>query len=202
MYNKRHNPGIDPHLREELKEEILAQLSRPSYDGQTHAAYLQEKEALRRELLQEISRQKGLGLAGPYRDARRETLTRDIMEEARDLNLTPDELYARLAGPARPSWRGRLKGLVTSREGKSFGWGVGLTLAAVLLAPGARRYVRPVARKVVEEVMEAGSRIQRFVSQTREDLEDLVAEAKFQQFGNSAGGTPAEDDAGPGPGEA
>ncbi len=176
---------------EELKKEFKGGLSFPPHDDRVQAAYLRKKEALRRELLQEITRRK----AGRYRD--RAALAREIMEEARESGLTPEELYARLAGPVHPTWRERLKNLVASREGKGFGWGVGLTLAAVLLAPGARRFVRPAARKVVEEVMEAGNRLQRFVTQTREDLEDLVAEAKFHQLANSD----VPDDTGPGAGE-
>jgi len=200
LYYRERRPGMDQRAGEELKKELLAEMSLPSHDGAEQAAWQREKEALRRELLREIARARALEKAPPHRDLRRAALAREIMEEAWESGLPPDELYARLAGPARSSLRGRLKALVASREGKSFGWGVGLTLAAVLLAPGARRLVRPAARKVVEEVMEAGNRLQQFIARTREDLEDLVAEAKFHQMANTE--TPGSgNDAGSDPGE-
>lgn len=199
MYSRRQ-PN-DQQLRDDLKEDILAELSRPPYDERAGAAYAREKEALHRELRRELTRQRAFAQASPQMASRRENLTRDIMEEARDLGLTPEELYARLSVPPNPSLRGRIKGLVTSREGKGFGWGVGITLAAVLLAPTARRWVRPAARKVVEEVIEAGDRIQRSMAQAKEDLEDLVAEARFHQFGNTSGETQNGNAPGPDTGE-
>lgn len=179
LFDRRRNPELDRQLREEVKEEILAELACPPYGGWEQTAYRREKESLRRELLDDLRRS---GPAVPGREA----LKRDIMREAWDMGLTPEELYSRLTGGRAPSWRGQLKGLVTSRQSRSFGWGVGLTLAAVLLAPSARRHARPAARKVLEEAMDVAARAQRFLTEARENLEDLVAEAKFHQLETAA----------------
>jgi len=169
LFERRSYPAHDRRFREELKNEILAELAaRPA----GWRPYPQEKGVRRLEPLEDQRQEKRY----------RENLKREIMRDlyhARPPQAQPwDDVRA--AGP------GRFKQLLASREGRGFGWGVGLTLAAVLLAPGARRYIRPAARKILEEAMEAATRVQRYVTQAKEDLEDLVAEAKFHQMENAA----------------
>jgi len=172
LFEKRTSPGWDRRFKEELKNEILAELSALPPAEPVHP---REKDPRRTAPDWRKSR--------PYREG----LKREIMREIYDLGPPPA-----WAG-GRPVFRGRVKHLLASREGRGFGWGVGLTLAAVLLAPGARRYVRPAARKILEEVMEAAGRVQRYVTQAKEDLEDLVAEARFHQMEEAARETGTPD---------
>jgi hypothetical protein len=64
------------------------------------------------------------------------------------------------------------------------GWGLGLGAAvgAVALAGG----VQPLAKAAVKLGMTAGTRVQEWSAEMREQMDDIVAEAKAEQGGDGA----------------
>jgi hypothetical protein len=71
-----------------------------------------------------------------------------------------------------------LEGVVETLSGLG-GWAVGLG-AAVLLGPKLVRGMRPMAKTVIKGYLAVSDRIQVTAAETRENLEDLVAEARAE----------------------
>jgi hypothetical protein len=77
----------------------------------------------------------------------------------------------------------------------TFALGVGAALAARVLAPSIGRWTRPVVRNAIKQgiILSEGAQIR--AAELREDLEDLVAEARSEARGAQAA---TRVDAGPG----
>lgn len=76
----------------------------------------------------------------------------------------------------------------------TFALGVGAALMAKALAPAIGRWTRPLARTIVKQgvILSEGAQVR--ASQLREDLEDLVAEARAEARQEQQ---PQRTDAGP-----
>ena len=74
--------------------------------------------------------------------------------------------------------------------GAGWGLGVGAALGVVSLAGQG---LRPLAQAAVQLGMTAGPRVQEWTAETREHVEDLVAEARAEQ-GSLGAATPAPAD--------
>jgi len=64
------------------------------------------------------------------------------------------------------------------------GWGLGLGAALGAVALTGR--VRPLAKAAVKLGLAAGTRVQEWTAQTREELADIVVEARAEQGGVAA----------------
>ena len=64
------------------------------------------------------------------------------------------------------------------------GWGLGLGAALGAVALTGR--VRPLAKAAVKLGLAAGTRVQEWTAETREELTDIVAEARTEQGGVAA----------------
>ncbi|HEV7213633.1 MAG TPA: DUF5132 domain-containing protein [Chloroflexota bacterium] len=71
------------------------------------------------------------------------------------------------------------------------GWGVGLGVV-LGVASLAGKGVRPVAKEAIKLGMTAGARVQEWTAEMREQVDDIVAEARADQAGGMASGAPAK----------
>lgn len=74
--------------------------------------------------------------------------------------------------------------LETLLGGAGWGLGIGAALGAVSLFG---RGLRPVAKQAVKLGMAAGDRVQEWTAEMREQVDDIVAEAKAEHTANGAG---------------
>lgn len=78
----------------------------------------------------------------------------------------------------------RLGYWLRSRQGQGFALGVGAAAAAAYVGPMILRGLRPVAVRAVQGLLNVTDRAAATLSGTREKLEDLVAEARYNQETN------------------
>lgn len=71
------------------------------------------------------------------------------------------------------------------------GWGVGLGVV-LGVASLAGKGVRPVAKEAIKLGMTAGARVQEWTAEMREQVDDLVAEARADQGGAAESSTAAQ----------
>ncbi|MDN5344145.1 MAG: hypothetical protein PWQ18_256 [Clostridia bacterium] len=81
--------------------------------------------------------------------------------------------------------RQRLNIWLQSGHTRSFLWGAGLGILALAVLPAASKGFRPLAVKVVREVMTLADKSQELVAGLKESLEDLVSEAQFEALKQS-----------------
>lgn len=74
------------------------------------------------------------------------------------------------------------------------GWGLGIG-AALGVVSVAGKGLRPVAKEVIKLGMTAGSRVQEWTAEMREQMDDIVAEARAEQ--DTGGAAAAEEPATP-----
>jgi len=103
------------------------------------------------------------------------SILHELLDEADDQGLTADDLLRALP---RPSLTGRLTGFLQSRNGIY----LMLALLVVLATPAAREGLKPVLKKLVEEVNNIAEQARSFLAKAREGVEDIVAEAKFDKI--------------------
>ncbi len=65
------------------------------------------------------------------------------------------------------------------------GWGLGIG-AALGVVSIAGKGLRPVAKEAIKLGMTAGNRVQEWTAEMREQVDDIVAEARSEQDGNGA----------------
>lgn len=80
------------------------------------------------------------------------------------------------------SVRGRMGNYMRSPEGKAFAYGAGTMLLALMLFPTAKKGIRPAVKKAVQGGLAFSEKVQEVIASAREGLEDLVAEAHFEQL--------------------
>jgi hypothetical protein len=70
---------------------------------------------------------------------------------------------------------------LASGFGRGFLWGAGLALGATLLIPGVRKRVRPLLVQAAGGVMSLRNEIEAQTAELREDLQDIVEEARHER---------------------
>ena len=65
--------------------------------------------------------------------------------------------------------------------------GIGAAVAAPIILPAAGAAVRPIAKGLVWGLLAATDKLRELASETREQLNDLVAEVRSEVDGNSIG---------------
>lgn len=80
-----------------------------------------------------------------------------------------------------------MREMVGQPQSRGFMWGVGTAVAAYFLWPAVREVVRPATRGVIRGAMVAGDRFRYAMSNAREGIEDVVAEAQFERMREAVG---------------
>lgn len=99
-------------------------------------------------------------------------------------------------GQRNGSWSNwlNLSGFVQRPKVNNFLRGVGIATVGVILAPSIAKTLRPVIVKAVQGAMAASGEIKSIFSDAKEDIEDIFAEAKWDDArrneGNNDNGTP------------
>lgn len=78
----------------------------------------------------------------------------------------------------------QVRGFVTP-ETKSFAYGVGVGVLAMILFPQLKDNLKGVTVGAVQGVSNLAEKVQEAVSQVKEGFEDIVAEAKFENLKNA-----------------
>lgn len=78
------------------------------------------------------------------------------------------------------SLNGERRGLTP--ETKSFAYGVGVGILAMMLFPQMKDGLKPMAVGAMKGVSGLAEKVQEAITQVKEGFEDIVAEAKFENF--------------------
>lgn len=84
--------------------------------------------------------------------------------------------------------RRRLGHQMKMKTGQNPAFWLGTAALGILLLPSVREKIRPLAIKTVQGIMGLSEQAQGLFSGVREDLEDIVSEAQFEQFKQSIDG--------------
>lgn len=108
----------------------------------------------------------------------------EMVDEAREQGVGAADLSRMMSyrdkRASGSGWLG-LKGI----DRRSFFWGIGAALLAGTVLPTMLGVMRPIAKKAVSGVMDISDRAQGLVEQAKGEIEDIVAEAKFNRFKDS-----------------
>lgn len=138
--------------------------------------------ALRQELIAELRAYDSYQRQS--RSAQTRQMAQEILDEGMRRGFSTQKIQQMLSEQQSRGTMGyRVKSLINSPQGRSFMWGVGATLAGLVLIPTSASRVRPLARKAVEGAMVLSDQVQDAMA--REEIEDIVAEARFENFKRS-----------------
>ncbi|CUH97768.1 hypothetical protein P22_3912 [Propionispora sp. 2/2-37] len=121
-----------------------------------------------RSVLQDMIRQE-------RRELMQLTELADLVEQSPDMNS-----FTRA--------RRRLGHRMKMKTGQNPAFWIGTAALGILLLPSVREKLRPLAIKTVQGIMGLSEQAQGLFSGVREDLEDIVSEAQFEQFKQSIDG--------------
>lgn len=129
---------------------------------------------------------------GRIRDPQVRQMLSELVEEARDQGLSVADLSRSMSYMDRkPSWLGRLG--LRNIDRRSFFWGAGAALLASAVLPTLSGTLKPLASKAVEGMMDLSEKAQGIIGQAKEEIEDIVAEAKFNKFRDSIDAEPTNN---------
>lgn len=190
MRPKEFNKGAnDSNLLDALREELLSgmedRLERQKIRKRRYPR--RELGRLRREIYSELNAMRAIETRRQRSRVSPEarTLLYELLEEAEDQGFTMDDLYRALP---RPALTERLWGFAQSRNGLLL-----LVLLALLATPSTREMVKPALKKLVEEINELTDQFRGVLAKVKEGLEDVVAEAKFENIKEAIDKTMNED---------
>lgn len=184
-----HTPSVlDSQTRESLKKEIIEEMRGSVNPGQLDASDRRMLDIIRDEIRAEMRAQQA------YQDHRNRNsnslhareIIQDIMEDAREMGYTPGEILNAVQQlQKRGTLRYRFNELMNSREGRGFKWGMSTAFLSMLFLPAMAKSLRPITKWAVKEAMEISEKVQGIVSNLKEDVEDIVAEAQFEKAKNT-----------------
>ncbi len=158
------------HLVQSIKQEIL------SNNQRRHGSYEQARE------LDVI--QAGVGGAAVAADPYIQDMARSVVAEARRQGVSINEVRQKLSGSdaAGPGWFQSLSGALGAEQRRGFFYGIGAVVLAAMIWPFARQSFRSLAVQSMEGGMELADRARSVVCRAREEIEDIVAEARFKNL--------------------
>jgi hypothetical protein len=172
----RQNNYIDPETLEMLKEEILNDLETKLEQRRPRQYSRQRIASLRRELRKELQAIRNIeGRVQRQRNPEVRALLQEIIEEAREKNVTVGELSSLLGPSSLPE---SLRELSSNRTL----WTALLVILALLTVPTFRNALTPYLNKILAEIVMLGDKTNATVTQLRESIEDIVAEAQFEKI--------------------
>jgi hypothetical protein len=89
--------------------------------------------------------------------------------------------------------RHRMAYQLKTTTGRDAGFWLGAAAVGVILLPSVREKLRPLAVKTVQGFMELSEQVKGLFSGVKEDLEDLVSEAQFENLKQSIDGAISEE---------
>ncbi len=188
--NELNRGSNDSNLLEELKEELLSEmedrLERQKVRKRRHPR--RDPGRLRREIYSELNAMRAIEsrMQRSRVSPEARTLLNELMEEAADQGFTIDDLYRSLP---QPTLTERLSGFAQSRNGTL----LLLALLALLATPSTREMLKPALKKLVGEINELTDQFRGLLSKVKEGIEDVVAEAKFENIKEAIDKTINED---------
>ncbi|OPZ73595.1 MAG: hypothetical protein BWY80_00913 [Firmicutes bacterium ADurb.Bin456] len=134
-------------------------------------------ESIKQEILSD-NRQR----YGSYEEAA--GMARSIVAQARGQGGNASEMRSIFPGLGAPgaSRPRRLPGAMGAGEYTGFFYGIGVAVLAAMIWPHARQGLRSLVVQLVEGGMEIADRTRSAVARTREEIEDIVAEARFKNL--------------------
>ncbi len=193
-YNLRG--AVDKTVVENIKNELLAELSGPSYGTGDNWRNVLSQRSIDRRINQQYSSlrnlrgeiRRGLEIArdteqrlnnikDPYvRDA-----VHSIIQEARYEGIPLDSVISRLnAGDGGLGQR--MGGWLSSDTAKGFLGGIGASFLISLLFPAARSSLRNMGIRMMEGTLDLADQTRSTFGRAREGFEDMIAEANFNNL--------------------
>ncbi|HAG10215.1 MAG TPA: hypothetical protein DCK76_02225 [Desulfotomaculum sp.] len=170
-------PGNDRQEWEQLKREHVSEIKGSINSGRLDAYDRQLLDVMRDEIRAEMR-------ANPNNFHAREK-TQDIMEEIQEMGYAPGEILRAVQQlQKRGTIRCRFYELMNSREGRGFKCGLSTAILALLFLPSVAKSLKPVTKWALKETMEVSERVQGIISNLKEDVEDILAEAQFERSKN------------------
>ena len=173
----RKHPGYDRQDWEQLKRELVSEIRGSMNSGRLDAYDRQLLDAIRDEIRAEMR-------ATPNNLYARKR-TQDIMEDIQEMGYAPGEILRAVQQlQKRGTIRYRFNELMNSREGRGFKWGLSTAILALVFLPSVAKSLKPVTKWALKETMEVSERMQGIISNLKEDVEDILAEAQFERSKN------------------
>lgn len=169
----------DSKLLDELREQLLSEmedrLERQKIRKRRNPR--RDPGRLRREIYSELNAMRAIESRMQRSSVSPEarTLLYELMEEAADQGFTMDDLYRTLP---RPTLTERLSGFAQSRNGTL----LILAVLALLATPSTREMLKPALKNLVGEINELSDQLRGLLAKIKEGIEDVVAEAKFENI--------------------
>jgi len=116
----------------------------------------------------------------PYVQGTVRRLLQDLRDRQREVNALRRLMERNPELGSLDKIRQRLHTWQQTGHSRSFLWGAGLAFLALAVLPRTRESWRPLAVKVVREVMDLANKSQELVAGLKEGLEDLFSEAQFE----------------------
>jgi hypothetical protein len=174
----RKFPEYDRQEWEQLKRELVSEMRGNMNSGRLDAYDRQLLDVMRDEIRTEMR-------ANPQHFYARER-TRDIMEDIQEMGYTPGEILRAVQQlQKRGTIRYRFSELMNSREGRGFKWGLSTAILTLVFLPSVAKSLKPVTKWALKETMEVSERVQGIISNLKEDVEDILAEAQFERSKNT-----------------
>ncbi|NLP19025.1 MAG: hypothetical protein GX376_08040 [Firmicutes bacterium] len=162
-------------LKERIKEEIMAELqARGRYNFVSAEIYRREIDRLKREIFDEIGQSCYWYL--PYQQDQFEpryhqpNTMDNVIPAKRNYSHDNDDTILDFLGNS-----------LKDRE-KSIIYGVGMAALLGIFVPSFRRKVQSVATRTAQEGVELMEKARFMLARTKEDIEDLIAEAGLKDF--------------------
>lgn len=149
--------------------------------GAGYRSYSQARAQARREVLAGLRRaradQERLR-RNPYAGLG-DAIVDEVLEQAEEYGLTPMEL-AQVLEMEMGGWSTRLRGFLTSRDGKYLLAGALGTILLMAAGPSLAKALRPVLRESISGFLALSDQVQGLVGRAQEGIKDIVAEAQYQ----------------------
>jgi len=127
----------------------------------------------------------GEDIDDPYVQGTVRRLLQDLRGRQREVNALRRLMERNPELGSLDKIRQRLNTWLQTGHTHSFLWGAGLAFLALAILPRTREGWRPLAVKVVREVMDLANKSQELVAGLKESLEDLFSEAQFEAMKQS-----------------
>jgi len=190
------------NMKEQLKDEMLLEMNEPYHFGEYGSGGILGRKNMNRskfnrrhdpyayESLNRIVEREDQKINSHLNDLRnvqdpnaRRILRKIIMDERRHQK----EAFNALNGMSSPygsisSIRSSIEDFWATPENKNFLLGAGVGVLALLLLPDAKKKLKKLMANTSKGVMGITEQAQDLVSGFREDVEDIIAEAQFENF--------------------
>jgi len=194
-YNQQYSPQEWENLKEQLKEEMMLEMEmggsmerryprrgRVYNRGRYYDPYAYE--SLERIMHREDNINNYLNDLKYVKDPNVRRILRNIIRDERRNQMQAFNALNNMHQPyGNPgSFRGRMEDFWSLPENRNFLLGAGAGILALMLLPGVKGKVKNLIGNASKGVMGLTDQAQDLMSGIKEDVEDIVAEAQFENF--------------------